>query len=249
VSDPELHPVAGAGNGALSEDISREMVGLYKLHSGKGPVRCRTYPQQELVTVVLGGGYTVSEQTLFEDGKWHEVRRARQTWQDTMEERFVEVIEGRTGLQFVLDPSAATDAARAEELTLLAWAKAVGREGRIDEAVALYRSVSPGPLHTRATEALAALLYTSSTHDAARGAHPTAILRLEQIVTLAPGTAHGRLAQQQLPFYQAGEARQLLPRGEILAVDLPGDLVQQRLGWVFVAEGHCVDRLLELSTL
>jgi tetratricopeptide (TPR) repeat protein len=124
-----------------------------------------------------------------------------------------EVIEGRTGLPFVLDPSAATDAARTEELTLLDWAKAVGREGRIDEAVAIYRSVSPGPLHTRATEALAVLLYTSSTQDAARGAYPTAILRLEQIVTLAPGTADGKLAQGQLPFYQAGEARQLLAAG------------------------------------
>jgi tetratricopeptide (TPR) repeat protein len=124
-----------------------------------------------------------------------------------------EVIEERTGLPFVLDPSAATDAARTEELTLLAWAKALGREGRIDEAVALYRSVSPGPLHARATEALAVLLYTSATGDAARGAYPTAIVRLEQIVAVAPGTADGRLAQRQVPFYQAGEARQLLAAG------------------------------------
>jgi len=124
-----------------------------------------------------------------------------------------EVIEGRTGLPFVLDPSAAPAAARTEERTLLAWAKAVGRAGKIDEAVALYRSVSAGPLHTRATEALAVLLYTSSTRDAARGAYPNAIIRLEEIVALAPGTADGKLAQRQLPFYQAGEARQLLAAG------------------------------------
>jgi hypothetical protein len=124
-----------------------------------------------------------------------------------------ETIETRTGLAFVLDPSAASDAARIEELTLLAWAKALGREGRVDEAVALYRSVTTGPWRARATDALAVLLYASSASDAARGAYPSAILRLEQIVTLAPRTADGKLAQRQLPFYQAGEARQLLAAG------------------------------------
>ena len=84
-------------NGTLRQDISREMVGLYVRYSGRGPVKCRTYVQPELVTVVLGGGYTASEQTLFEDGKWHEVRRARQIWQDTMQERFVAMIEEQTG--------------------------------------------------------------------------------------------------------------------------------------------------------
>jgi hypothetical protein len=127
-----------------------------------------------------------------------------------------ETIEQRTGLAFVLDQSAASDAARTEELTVLAWAKALGREGRIDEAVALYRSET-GSLRARATDALAVLLYASSASDAARGAYPSAILRLEQLVTLAPHTADGKLAQRQLPFYQAGEARQLLAAGR--AVD------------------------------
>jgi hypothetical protein len=127
-----------------------------------------------------------------------------------------ETIEQRTGLVFVLDQSAASDAARTEELTVLAWAKALGREGRIDEAVALYRSVT-GSLRARATDALAVLLYASSASDAARGAYPSAIHRLEQLVTLAPHTADGKLAQRQLPFYQAGEARQLLAAGR--AVD------------------------------
>jgi tetratricopeptide (TPR) repeat protein len=124
-----------------------------------------------------------------------------------------EALEGRGGLPFVFDPSAASDAARTEELTLLAWANALGREGRIDEAVALYRSVTAGTVRAQATDALAVLLYASSARDAARGAYPSAILRLEQVVALAPGTADGRLAQRQLPFYQAGEARQLLTAG------------------------------------
>jgi uncharacterized protein YbcI len=105
VRDHEPHPEDAADlrepaeepAGTLRADISREMVRLYKNYYGKGPVRCRTYLQPELVTVVLGGGYTRSEQTLFEDGKWHEVRRARQVWQDSMQERFVELIERQTG--------------------------------------------------------------------------------------------------------------------------------------------------------
>ncbi len=85
------------GEGSLRADISRAMVGLYKRHYGKGPVRCRTYVEPDLVMVVLGEGYTAAEQTMFEAGKWHEVRNARQIWQDSMEERFVATIEELTG--------------------------------------------------------------------------------------------------------------------------------------------------------
>ncbi len=86
----------GGGDGALRQQISNAVVALYKQHYGKGPTRCRTYVQPELVVVVLGGGYTASEQTLFEGGRWYEVREARQLWQDTMRARFVETIERLT---------------------------------------------------------------------------------------------------------------------------------------------------------
>jgi uncharacterized protein YbcI len=105
MEDRELHPEDAADmrespeglNGALRQDISNEIVGLYKQHYGKGPVRCRTYFQPVLVIVVLGEGYTAAEQTLFEGGRWYEVREARQIWQDTMKERFVDTIERLTG--------------------------------------------------------------------------------------------------------------------------------------------------------
>jgi uncharacterized protein YbcI len=84
------------GNGSLRQEISNAIVGLYKEHYGSGPTRCRTYVQPELVVVVLGGGYTASEQTMFEDGKWYAVRQARQHWQDSMKVRFVDTIEELT---------------------------------------------------------------------------------------------------------------------------------------------------------
>ena len=68
----------GGGDGALRQQISNAVVALYKQHYGKGPTRCRTYLQPDLVVVVLGGGYTASEQTLFEGGRWYEVRESRQ---------------------------------------------------------------------------------------------------------------------------------------------------------------------------
>jgi uncharacterized protein YbcI len=100
----ELHPEDAAGmrepavdgQGTLRADISTAVVGLYKQHYGKGPTRCRTYLEPDLVTVILGEGYTPGEQTLFEAGKWYEVRNARQIWQDSMQERFVTTIEGLT---------------------------------------------------------------------------------------------------------------------------------------------------------
>jgi uncharacterized protein YbcI len=85
------------GQGTLRADISTAIVGLYKKHYGKGPIHCRTYLEPNLVVVVLGQGYTSSEQTMFEAGKWYEVREARQVWQDSMQVRFVETIERLTG--------------------------------------------------------------------------------------------------------------------------------------------------------
>src|SRR5512134_1691071 len=101
----ELHPEDAAdmreprddGHGTLRRDISTAMVGLYKKHFGKGPTRCRTYMAPNLVIVVLGEGYTAGEQTLFEAGRWYEVREARQIWQDSMQGRFNEAIEDATG--------------------------------------------------------------------------------------------------------------------------------------------------------
>lgn len=101
----ELHPQDAAdmrepvedGQGTLRQNISTALVSLYKQHFGKGPTRCRTYLEPDLVVVILGEGYTPGERTLFEDGKWYEVRRARQIWQDSMQERFVTTIEELTG--------------------------------------------------------------------------------------------------------------------------------------------------------
>ena len=47
--------------------------------------------------MLMQGGYTRLENTLFEDGKFLDVRTMRHAFQDTMQGRFTEVIERLTG--------------------------------------------------------------------------------------------------------------------------------------------------------
>jgi uncharacterized protein YbcI len=99
----ELHPEDAAAMrehaepaGTLRQDISNSIVTLFKQRFGRGPTTCRTYLESDLVVLVMSGGYTAGEQTMFEAGRWYDVRRSRLAWQDSMEASFVETIEGLT---------------------------------------------------------------------------------------------------------------------------------------------------------
>ena len=90
----------------LSEDISREMVLLQKRYGGKGPTECKTFIHTNLIVVLLSGGYSPAEQTLFEAGRFVDVRRMRTAFQDTMEGQFTDKIEELTGREVVAFMSA-----------------------------------------------------------------------------------------------------------------------------------------------
>src|SRR3712207_2102338 len=92
--DPE-HADRGAGE--IAVEISGGIVRLIKEHGGRGPNECRTHIDHDLVIVVMRGGYNRMENTLFEDGKFLDVRQMRHIFQDTMEARFSEVIARATG--------------------------------------------------------------------------------------------------------------------------------------------------------
>jgi uncharacterized protein YbcI len=102
--DDTLHPHDAAAmreplvdrRGELRQQLSNAVVALFKQYFGRGPTDCRTYLEPDLVIVVLAGGYNAAEKTLFQAGKWHEVRQARIAWQDSMEVRFIETIERLT---------------------------------------------------------------------------------------------------------------------------------------------------------
>ena len=84
------------GHGELRQQLSNAVVALFKQYFGRGPTSARTYLEPNLVIFVLAGGYTPAEQTLFQAGKWYEVRQARIAWQDSMEVRFIDTIERLT---------------------------------------------------------------------------------------------------------------------------------------------------------
>ena len=86
-------------HGEVALEISNGIVGLIKAHGDRGPTKCRTHFDEDLVIVTMRGSHSRLENTLFEDGKFLDVRAARQTFQDTMEGRFTEVIEDATGRQ------------------------------------------------------------------------------------------------------------------------------------------------------
>jgi uncharacterized protein YbcI len=63
--------------GEIAAQISTTVVQLVKEHAGRGPTKCRTYIDDDLVIVLMGGGFTKLENTLFEDGKFLDVRSMR----------------------------------------------------------------------------------------------------------------------------------------------------------------------------
>ena len=90
------HEVRHTG-GALSDQISTAFVQLIKEHGDRGPTKCRTYIDDDLIIVLMQSGYSRLENTLIEDGKWLDVRSTRQAFQDTMEGRLSDTIERLTG--------------------------------------------------------------------------------------------------------------------------------------------------------
>ena len=64
--------------GELLASISRRIVQLLARHAGKGPTKCKTHwAGPDTLVVVLGGGYTEAERTLFERGRAEDVRAYR----------------------------------------------------------------------------------------------------------------------------------------------------------------------------
>lgn len=124
-----------------------------------------------------------------------------------------EAIAGRGGPLAALNPGAAAAARTAAQQTLMAWAAALGRTGRVDVAVSLYRSVTTPSLRKRALDALTALLLATAAADAHQGLYPNAIQRLTEIATIAPATPAGVQAARQLPVDQVGEAGLLVTSG------------------------------------
>jgi uncharacterized protein YbcI len=84
------------GEGQLLEEISRRIVQLYKESYGRGPTKARTYWHDDVITVVVRGGFTPDERTLREAGRGEAVLEHRVQFQEAMRTRFKDEVEQLT---------------------------------------------------------------------------------------------------------------------------------------------------------
>lgn len=82
-------------------NISNGVVGLLKEFYGKGPQKAKTYLHDDLVVVLLRGGFTRVEETLREAGHGNAVIEQRMAFQKAMRQRFSEIVEAETGREVI----------------------------------------------------------------------------------------------------------------------------------------------------
>lgn len=114
--------------GQLLVAVSDAMVKLFRDFLGKGPERCKTYwASSDLLVVLLGGGYTIAEQTLYDAGHGNTVQDARHALQMTLEQRSTELVEDLTARRVVAFLSAShQDPDLSAELFLFSPAESEG---------------------------------------------------------------------------------------------------------------------------
>jgi uncharacterized protein YbcI len=83
--------------GPLLEEISRRIVQLYKESYGKGPTKACTYWHDDVITVVVRGGFTPDERTLRDAGRGEAVLEHRVQFHEAMRIRFKREVEQLTG--------------------------------------------------------------------------------------------------------------------------------------------------------
>jgi uncharacterized protein YbcI len=100
--------------GNLRLAISNALVGVKKQLYGKGPVKAKTYINDNYVFSVLEGGLTRNEQTLIEAGEHRLVRDYRLRFQEAISQTITTAIEDVTNRkvlayhsQIVFDPDRA----------------------------------------------------------------------------------------------------------------------------------------------
>ena len=91
----------GKATGTELSSITVAMVQLHRRFYGKGPTEAKTYAINDTILCMLKGGFTTVEKTLMADGKIDEVENIRRSFQKTMKERFVEVIESTLGRKVI----------------------------------------------------------------------------------------------------------------------------------------------------
>jgi uncharacterized protein YbcI len=84
-------------DGIASDAISRGVVGLMRHYTGRGPTKTRTVIDPAMVVVFLEAGLTPGEQRLIQAGERSIVQELRATFQRTMRDELIALVEAHTG--------------------------------------------------------------------------------------------------------------------------------------------------------
>lgn len=93
-------------NGLAAAEISNGVVQVMREYLGRGPTRARTTIARNLVVVVLEDTLLKAEKSLVSGGQGEAVTENRRSYQETMREDFVAVVEevlGRKVIAFLSD--------------------------------------------------------------------------------------------------------------------------------------------------
>ena len=84
------------GEGRIAAAISTAVVHVFTEHTGRGPTKARTTIDGTTIVVILQDGMTKAERSLVEAGKHAEVLQLRRSFQETMRDELVAVVERLT---------------------------------------------------------------------------------------------------------------------------------------------------------
>ena len=83
--------------GTLLTQISSAMVQVQKKFFGKGPTSAKSYMLDDMLLIVMRGGFTTAEETMLQFGQQDLVRQFRQIFENEMTERLHKMVEDATG--------------------------------------------------------------------------------------------------------------------------------------------------------
>ena len=95
--DGATDPGTGESGGELLTRISNEMVRAQKTFFGKGPTSAKSYMLDDMLLIVMRGGFTTAEETMLQFGQQDLVRQFRQIFENEMTERLHKMVEDATG--------------------------------------------------------------------------------------------------------------------------------------------------------
>ncbi len=100
-------PEEGLSGGQLLTAVSSALVTIFRDFTGKGPERCRAHwAGSDNLVILLSGGYTTAERTLFDAGQGALVQDSRRALQQTLADRMTREVENLTGRRVVAFMSA-----------------------------------------------------------------------------------------------------------------------------------------------